>query len=98
MPEHHMPSQEEANLVATAVHHQTLEAVYGVIKGKDLCAGCYSDAIIIGMVDALAQLIVDIKVASVARESADWSANRTVEHIEFLFGQGHHTAGPHHNN
>jgi hypothetical protein len=98
MPEHHMPSREEVNMVATAVHHQTLEALYGVIKGKGICAGCYSDAIMMGMADAFAHLIVQTKDAPEVDAIADEIADRIVEHVEFLLGQGHHAAGSHHDN
>jgi hypothetical protein len=98
MSKHHMPSQEEANMIAAAVHDQTLEALYGVIKGKDICAGCYSEAIIIGMADALAALIVQTKDASVVGVIADEIASRIIKHVEFLLGQGHHQAGSCHHN
>jgi hypothetical protein len=88
MPKHHTPSQEEANMIAEAVHDQTINAVHGVIKGKDICAGCYSDAIIVGMSDALAHLIVQTKDPSVAGACVDGIADRIVEHIKFLFEQG----------
>jgi hypothetical protein len=96
MPKHHKPSQEEASMIAEAVHDQTINAVHGVIKGKDICAGCYSDAILVGMSDALAYL-VQTKDPSVASACVDGIADRIVEHIEVLFEHGP-PASPHHTN
>jgi hypothetical protein len=59
MNEHYNHSDEEYDMVAAEAHNQALEAVYGVLKGKGDCPGCYSDTIIVGMADALAQLIVE---------------------------------------
>ena len=89
MHEHHTPSDEELNTVIAAVHDQTLEAVSDLIKGKDICAGCYSGAIIIGIADALTQVIVNLKIASAVNASIVFATDRIVRRAAFL--QGHHT-------
>ena len=86
--EHHMPSDEELNTIAAAVHNQTLEAVYDLIKERNICAGGYSDAIIIGVSDALSQLIVDIKIDSAVGATVVFATDRIAIHNARL--QGHH--------
>jgi hypothetical protein len=88
MHEDHEHSSEEHNMVAAEIHHQVLEAVYGILKGKGDCAGCYSDAITIGMADALAQVIVDTRRASAVDATVEYATDRIVGHVAIL--QGHH--------
>jgi hypothetical protein len=88
MTEHHEHSSEEHNAVSAEVFIQVLETVYGILKGKGDCAGCYSDAITIGMADALAQLIIDTRRASSVGATVAFATERIVKHVAFL--EGHH--------